>query len=356
MDAEATFLSLLCTFGTWYNSSGSAEGSSKTSNTTNSSTGSLERFTVEWQHFMPPWQMSLLQICPILCFLAVLLVIPLILVKVFSNPRMRQETRYLLLANALLCDLMFISFYMLTTCFSAAGVLMSKEACASLLYFLGVFYGAGVLTTKAMVLDTSLAVLLPLRYLSLWPVSRTKKAILMMWLSSLLLPAASVGLFLWYQSSSPCMMQICSLPLLLVLTVNSSRPLRVSLLVALTCLLVCLLLVFCGYVILYYKTRHSGIWRGCFSRAKGTFLIHYLLLFLSCCPALVLVIELLLYTGNGIDLRTDLWVSLVICNILVVLPKTLCPYMYGLRYRDLSKAVLAFYRLKWPSPAVSPLT
>lgn len=85
---------------------------------------------------------------------------------------MCQETRYLLLANALLSDLLFVSVYMLSTCMSTAGVLMSGWSCATFLFLLGVLYSAGILTTKAMVLDTSLAVLAPLRYFALWPVSR----------------------------------------------------------------------------------------------------------------------------------------------------------------------------------------
>ncbi|CAB1317111.1 unnamed protein product [Coregonus sp. 'balchen'] len=43
--------------------------------------------------------------------------------------------------------------------------------------------------------------------------------------------------------------------------------------------------------------------------------------------------------------------SLVVCNILLVLPKALAPYLYGLRYRDLCGAMLSFYWLKCPRPS-----
>ncbi|CAB1326690.1 unnamed protein product [Coregonus sp. 'balchen'] len=130
----------------------------------------------------------------------------------------------------------------------------------------------------------------------------------------------------------------------------------VSMLLTVTGILLILLLVFSGYVVLYYRTRMSGVWRGeRSSRAKGTFLIHYLHLFLSFLPMLVLLIKLLLYCHlDALDLRANLWVSLVVCNILLVLPKALAPYLYGFRYRDLCEALLAFYGLKRPT-AISPV-
>ncbi|XP_041125847.1 probable G-protein coupled receptor 148 [Polyodon spathula] len=149
-------------------------------------------------------------ICPIVCFVAVWLVIPLILLAIFSNPRIRQETRYLLLANLLLSDLIYVSLYTLCTCFNAG--------------------------------------------------------------------------------------------------------------------------------------------------AKGTFLIHYILLFLSFCPLLLIVVETLLYSHDLMEIRTGMWVTLTNCNMLMILPKALTPYLYGFRYKEISKPLKAFYRLKCPRQAVSPVT
>ncbi|XP_070292692.1 uncharacterized protein [Salvelinus sp. IW2-2015] len=274
-------LSLLCAFGTWYNSSGhaerhsriSSETSGNTSDTTNTTTNSFQRqvelFTREWHVFLPPRQSRAMHVCPILGFLAVSLVIPVILTRILT---------------------------------------------------------------------------------------RTRRAIAGIWAVSMFLPAASVGVLVWYHSTGPCSLHICSLPLLLVLTVSQSTPMQVSMLLAVTGVLLILLLVFSGYVVLYCRTRMSGVWRGeRSSRAKGTFLIHYFHLILSFLPMLVLLIKLLLYCHlDALDLRANLWVSLVVCNILLVLPKALAPYLYGLRYRHLCEALLAFYGLKRPT-AVSPV-
>ncbi|XP_048103576.1 probable G-protein coupled receptor 148 [Alosa alosa] len=355
-EAGDFFMSLLCAFGNWYNGSGFAEEHSRVLLGANISNQSqVELFASQWNVFLPERHSRLLQVCPILGFLAVGLATPLILVRVLAGVHLRQQTRFLLLANALLSDLLFLSVYMLSTCLNVGGVLMSDYACATLLLLLGALYMAGILSAKAMVLDTSLAVLAPLRYPALWPLSRTRGAIATIWLLSALFPAASVGAFLWYHATAPCSMHICSLPLVLVLTVSHSRLLQASMLLTVTGILVILLLVLSGYLVLCWQTRQTSIWKGeCSSRARGTFLIHYLHLFLSFCPILLLVIELLLYCHYSVlDLRANLWISMVVCNVLLVLPKALAPYLYGLRYRDLSGALFALFRCKRTS-TVSP--
>ncbi|XP_063076062.1 probable G-protein coupled receptor 148 [Engraulis encrasicolus] len=361
-DAGDFFMSLLCAFGNWYNGSGFAEEHSRLSEGPNASQIQVELFARQWSVFLLPPTTRLLQVCPILGFLAACLVTPLILSRILMDTELRQQTRFLLLANALLSDLLFLSVYMLLTCLNVGGVVMSDYACAAVLLLLGALYMAGILSTKAMVLDTSLAVLAPLRYLALWPPSRTRGALAAIWLASVLFPAAAVGTFLWYYATAAahCSLHICSLPLVLVLAVSHSWPLQVSTLLTVTGILVLLLLVLSGYLVLCWQTRQAGVWRGeRSSRARGTFLIHYLHLFLSFCPMLVLAIELLLTSRQRRpDLRASLWVSLVVCNVLLVLPKALAPYLYGLRYRDLSTALVAVFTpaKRRTSSAVSPET
>ncbi|XP_076837855.1 putative G-protein coupled receptor 148 [Brachyhypopomus gauderio] len=351
--AEHLMLTLLCSFGDWYNSSGRAERQDASANFTRTA---VELFVQEWDVFLPPRHMTALQACPVLGFLAVFVTTPTILAHILSRAGLRRQTRYLLLANVLLSDLLFVAVYMLSTCLNTAAVLMSSWACATVLFLMGVLYCTGIFSATAIVLDTSLAILAPLRYTTLWPLSTTYRAIAAIWAVSVLVPAASVGLFLWYHASGPCGLHVCSLPVILVLTVSHSQPLQLCLLLTVTAMALALLLVICGYVALYCQTRRAGVWRGeQTSRAKGTFLIHYLYLFLSVCPMLLLAVELLLYcSSSSVNPRTGLWVSLVVCNVLLVLPKGLAPYLYGLRYRDLRGALHACVGLRRPR-AVTPV-
>ncbi|XP_016096919.1 probable G-protein coupled receptor 148 [Sinocyclocheilus grahami] len=349
--AEDLFLSLLCSFGNWYNKSGRAELHRHSSNFSNSSESPAEMFAHEWHGFIPPSHMRVLQICPILAFLAILLITPVLLVRILSRVDLRQQTRYLLLANVLFSDLLFVCMNILSACINLAGVLMTEWPCAVLLFLSAILYSSGVLSITAMVLDTCFAVLAPFRYLALWPVSRTYGALGAIWVVSVFFPAASIGMFLWYHSTAPCALHLCSLPLLMVLTVSHFRPLHVSMMLTVTGIIFILLMVLSGYIILYFCTRSSGVWKGeTSSRARGTFLIHYLHLFLTFCPLLVLMIELMLCNNNEtMDPKANLWMSLVVCNVLLILPKALAPYLYGLRYRELCNVLFQFFRLNRPT-------
>lgn len=354
--AEDLFLSLLCSFGNWYNKSGRAEVHIRSSKFSNSSESPVEMFAQEWHGFIPPCHMRVLLLCPILAFLAILLITPVLLVRILCRVDLRQQTRYLLLANVLFSDLLFVCMNILSACINSAGVLMTEWPCAMLLFLSAVLYSSGVLSITAMVLDTCFAVLAPFRYLALWPVSRTYGAIAAIWVISVFFPAAAVGMFLWYHSTAPCALHLCSLPLLIVLTVSYFRPLHVSMLLMVTGIIFILLLVLSGYLILYFCTRSSGVWKGeTSSRAKGTFLIHYLHLFLSFCPLLVLMIELMLcQNSETMDPKASLWMSLVVCNVLLILPKALAPYLYGLRYRELCNLLFQFFHLNRPT-TITPM-
>lgn len=81
-------LSLLCTFGSWYNSSGHAEKHSRLSYQANASDNlqrQVDLFTREWQIFLPPQNARLLQVCPIMGFLAASLVTPIILARIITR-------------------------------------------------------------------------------------------------------------------------------------------------------------------------------------------------------------------------------------------------------------------------------
>ncbi|XDV27941.1 hypothetical protein PO909_031382 [Leuciscus waleckii] len=253
--------------------------------------------------------MKVFEMCPILAFLAILLTTPVLLIRILSRVDLRQQTRFLLLANLLFSDLLFVCMNILSACINLSGVLMTEWPCAVLLFLSTVLYSSGVLSITAMVLDTCFAVsCCHLGRLSLFPCGSC-----------------------WHVFVVP-------------------YPLHVSMLLTVTSIIFILLLVLSGYLILYFYTRNSGVWKGqASSRAKGTFMIHYLHLFLAFCPLLVLVIELMLcYKSEALDLRASLWMSLVVCNVLLILPKALAPYLYGLRYRELCGVLFQFFRLNRP--------
>lgn len=92
-----------------------------TSNTSsNLNEASLYYLLEEWALNPQDTNMKMFLIPPVVCLVAGVLIIPSILFVIFSRFSIRKETRYMLLGNALLCDLIYLLFYTLSATLSAA--------------------------------------------------------------------------------------------------------------------------------------------------------------------------------------------------------------------------------------------
>ncbi|XP_020822845.1 putative G-protein coupled receptor 148 [Phascolarctos cinereus] len=286
---------------------------------------------------------------PLICLLVAAAVIPFILFAIFSSSRARQEPRYLILGSTMLYNLLYLFFYTLLTILNVSNLQLPKNACVLLLFLISQSYCGSLLTAVAMVLDTYIAILWPLRYASIVTLLRTKKLILSIWVFAGLLPAI-LFLILWAtQEPTLCPVEMCSLPVILVMALLGDNAVKLCYVLSLISLFLCFFLITFCYFSLYVKTRQLGIWKGITSRASITFLMHHTVLFLNFCPLLAHVVETLLYSNHRISLETGLWLSLMICNILVVLPKALSPYLYGLRYREITKTLRLLCGRKHPN-------
>ncbi|XP_010187391.1 PREDICTED: probable G-protein coupled receptor 148 [Mesitornis unicolor] len=318
---------------------------------------SLYYLLEEWALHPSGTNVKMFLIPPVVCLVAGILINPVILFVIFSRFRIRQETRYLLLGNALLSDLIYLVFYTVSAALNTAHVHLPKEACVLLLFLLAVAYCGGLFTAAAIVLDTYIAILFPLRYITILPPSRTKKIIVLLWMCS----GAFPGIFFLVLSSThsfvPCVLETCSVPVILILTLNGIDAVKLCFWLSTTVIFLCLSLMFCCYAILYFKTKQSGIWEGICSRASVTFLMHNTVLFFYFFPLLALFVESFLCINIVVRLQTGIWVSLIVCNVLMILPKVLFPFLYGLRYREISASLRSIVRrkhLRQVSPAPSP--
>uniref|UniRef100_A0A8C6XC55 G-protein coupled receptors family 1 profile domain-containing protein n=1 Tax=Naja naja TaxID=35670 RepID=A0A8C6XC55_NAJNA len=291
----------------------------------------------EWIVYPPYFKLKMFLIPPIICLLAAILVIPFILFVIFSHVNIRQETRYLLLGNALVSDLMYLL------------------GCIMLLFLLAMTYCGGLLTSAAMVLDTYLAILWPLHYISILPYSRAKKMILFLWICSGIFPGIVFLILHITQDSGECPVENCSVPIILAMTLQGKGAMKFCYILSVSALFICLSLILCGYMVLYFKTKQSGIWRSIFSRASVTFIMHHIILFFHFSPLLAVVVESLLYVNAVIGPKTEIWVSMIVCNVLITLPKALLPYLCGLRYREISSSLKLCIKRK-RSTVVAPTT
>ncbi|XP_068277365.1 probable G-protein coupled receptor 148 [Nyctibius grandis] len=318
---------------------------------------SLYNLLEEWALNPSGTNMKMFLIPPVVCLVAGVLIIPTILFVIFSRFSIRQETRYLLLGNALLSDLIYLLFYTLLAALNAARVHLPKEACVLLLFLLSVAYCGGLFTAAAIVLDTYIAISFPLRYIAILPPSRAKKIVVLLWVCS----GAFPGIFFLVLSSThsfvPCVLELCSVPVILMLTLSGTDAVKLCFWLSTTVIFLCLSLIFCCYAILYFKTKQSGIWESICSRASVTFLMHNTVLFFYFFPLLAIFVESFLCVNVVIRPQTGIWVSVTVCNVLMILPKVLFPFLYGLRYREISASLRSIVRRKHlhvVSPAPSP--
>ncbi|XP_078061904.1 uncharacterized protein LOC144487697 [Mustelus asterias] len=217
-----------------------------------------------WVSAMGNSKTDILMFPLVVCFFASLLGTPLVLLAIFSNNNLRQETRYLLLANTLVNDLIYSILNTFIDILNAAGVGMPKVVCETLLYALTVAYCNGILTVTAMVVDTYVAIGWPLRYTSLLPHTRTLKIIICIWIISAVIPSVIYIITLGTQQNP-------------------------------------------------FSTL--SIW----TALQELHLISYL---------------------------TGLWITLSMANMLMMLPKAVSPYVYALRYREVTKTIRSLSMLR----------
>ncbi|KAE8604624.1 hypothetical protein XENTR_v10014761 [Xenopus tropicalis] len=250
------------------------------------------------------------------------------------------------MANTLFCDILYLLFYTTLTVCNTLSLKTPKYLCVVFLFLLAVTYCGGVLTAAAMVVDTYVAILWPLHYVTLLPATRTKKLIMLLWICSFLFSGIAFLALNFTQKPLPCPLEVCSLPVILLVALHGDDALRLCYILFIGIFLLFLSLIVCCYVFLCYKTRETGIWKSVSSRASVTFLMHLTLLFFYLSPLLLLLTDALLYMSQVIGLRTGLWVTLTICNVLIVLPKAVSPCLYGLRYRKIYNSLKVFLKLK----------
>ncbi|XP_067897734.1 probable G-protein coupled receptor 148 [Heterodontus francisci] len=291
-----------------------------------------------WVNAMGHSKTDIFMIPLVICLFASLLATPLVLLAIFSNNNLCQETRYLLLANSLVNDLIYSILNTFIDVLNAAGAEMPRVICETLLYVLMVAYCNGTLTVTAMVEDTYVAVGWPLHYNSLLPHTRTLKIIICIWIASAIAPSVIYIITLGTQQSPFSTLSNCILPLIFVFSVLQSSLLTIFYSFIVIYFLICLVLISSCYVMLYCKTKSSGIWGGN-SRARQTYVVHSVLLVFYFFPLLVLMVEWALQKLYPVSYMTRVWITLSMTNMLTMLPRAVSPYVYAFRYREVTKTI-----------------
>ncbi|KAM5280088.1 putative G-protein coupled receptor 148 [Ctenodactylus gundi] len=260
---------------------------------------------------------------------------PLLLVTILRNQRLRHQPHYLLLANILLADLAYILLHMLISSSLLGGWDLGRIACGILRDGVFTAYTSTILSFTATVLHAYLAITHPLHYFSSMSGKTARKTVALIWLVACFFPT----ILLWFGKQKNTSLEIqgtsCILPL--GLGTKESR----GHLVTITHICILCVLFVCGAIIsycfwrIYAEARPTGICTRSYSRARGTLIIHMVLITLYIGAGVVFSVDTILTKYHHIDTSTHTWLLAANSEVLTMLPRAMLPYLYTLRYRQL---------------------
>ncbi|XP_040912161.1 probable G-protein coupled receptor 148 [Toxotes jaculatrix] len=302
------------------------------------SSGLISNLTQEWVDSMQRWHLELFFIPTTVITLVTLIASPVLLTCIFLSRALRQETRYLLVANTLAADILFLIFNLATVICNAVRAQIPWLVCELVTAVTVTTYSCAILTVTLMVVDTYAAVRWPLHYHDILPPARTHCILAGVWVLAATYPFTLVIMMEVERGNTHEKVPVCLVLISLgFIQVQNTVGIHIYFFVA---ALICAMLIFYCYIRLYMVTRTQGIWQSRFSRARVTLLAHGVLLLLYFAPGFVFTMELYLFQRKNISQDVRVWISTVNMCIFMLLPRAFAPYLYGLRYREISDTLM----------------
>ncbi|KAM6920539.1 putative G-protein coupled receptor 148 [Lycodopsis pacificus] len=299
----------------------------------------MSNHTQEWVDSVLRWRLDLLSIPATVITLATLLADPVLLTCIFLSRALRQETRYLLMANTLTADMLFLVLNLAMVICNATSAQMSWLVCELITAVTVTTCSCATLTITLMVVDTYAAVRWPLRYHDLLPPARTHRILLGVWVLAALYPLSLLIMVEMKKENLHGSVAVCLVLFSLGFIQDKMGWIHSFVYFSLVTV-ICTVLIFVCYIRLYMVTRTQGIWQSRFSRARVTLLAHGVLLLLYFVPVFVFIMEVYLFQRKDISQDLRVWVSTVNVCVFKLLPRAFAPYLYGLRYREISDTLM----------------
>ncbi|XP_062843313.1 probable G-protein coupled receptor 148 [Trichomycterus rosablanca] len=303
---------------------------------------SLASTSLKWYVVMQTNGMNYFLIPATLLTTVTLFIDPLLLFCILSTPSLRQETRYLLLANTLLSDVLFLSFNLTNISCNALDMEMHHVFCEFLMVTTVTTYCSSLLTVTLMVIDTFVAVRWPLRYNEILPPSRVKKIIALVWAVAATFPLALLVVMEVSKKGETESLKVC---LVIISLGFLGEEINVGLHIYFSVWVIfCTFLILYCYIRLYIVTKGSGIWSSRYSRARLTLLVHTVMLVIFFTPGLIFTVQLGQFKKLSESLEVAAWLNTANLCLLMVLPRACAPYLYGLRYREVYETIQLMLR------------
>ncbi|XP_003797369.1 probable G-protein coupled receptor 148 [Otolemur garnettii] len=291
---------------------------------------SLDLGDLRWPSSLLLW----LSLPSSLLTVATLALSPLLLVTILRSQQLRQDPHYLLLANTLLSDLAYLLFHTFISSSNLSSWEPGRIACGILTDAVFASCVSTILSLTAMVLHTYLAVAHPLRYLSIVSCGAVRKTVALIWLVAFSFPT----FLLWFSKRQDAQLgeqgASCILPLSLGTGGRASLVLVTHISILCLLFLCTALIAYCFWKI-YAEARTSGICTKGYSRARGTLLMHSVLISLYVSAGVMFSLDTVLTKYHHIGTKTHAWLLAANGEVLMMLPRAMLPYLYALRYQQL---------------------
>ncbi|XP_073346696.1 probable G-protein coupled receptor 148 [Pagrus major] len=298
----------------------------------------IANLTQDWVESLRRWHLEFFFIPTVVITLVTLLANPVLLMCICLSRTLRQETRYLLVANTLMADMLFLILNLVMVICNTVRVPIPWLLCELVTAVTVTAYCCAILTVTLMVVDTYAAVRWPLHYRDILPPARTHRILVGVWALAAVYPFTLVIMMEVERGNPHESVAVCLVLISLgFIQLKDVVGVHIYFFVA---ALICTLLIFYCYIRLYMVTKTQGIWQSRFSRARVTLLAHGVLLLLYFAPGFVFALELSLFHREDISQDVRVWISTVNMCVFMLLPRAFAPYMYGLRYRDLSDTLM----------------
>ncbi|XP_061103850.1 odorant receptor 131-2-like [Conger conger] len=255
----------------------------------------------------------------------------------WSKPKFREDSRYILFAHMLINDSVHLMGIIVLLLFALAFLHMSKAICSILVVITAVTYNNTPLNLALISLERYVAIRFPLRHTEIATQRRTAIAIGLMWFIS----SVNILIEIFYiMALDPHFFTapiFCTREQMLIeewqLTLYSAASFFFLVVVALTILYI--------YVSITLVAKSASTNKDSANKARKTVLLHMFQLGLCITSLLYSLFESLI-AKNG----TASFMSLQCLNFfwLLVLPRCLSPLIYGLRDSAIRPLFLSYFR------------
>ncbi|XP_043078127.1 odorant receptor 131-2-like [Puntigrus tetrazona] len=237
----------------------------------------------------------------------------------------QEKARYILFGHMLWVDTLNLCMSVVLYICAVSKISIMKNVCFVLLFFTTALLHVSVLNLALMSLERYVAICFPLRHAEIITSERTKMAIGIVWMMSLIQPLSDMITFYAVDSTSAVMNLFCSRTTLFRLQIYKKLEISISCVFFVS---VCFVIIFTYASIAAVAKTASGDKMSA-KKANKTVLLHLLQLVLGLVSLLLEPIFEAIYVRLGLTASVNLMYFFF--AVFIIFPRCLSPLVYGLR-------------------------